>query len=236
MVQTHSGIRVLIVDDDPALRQFLCSEFMHEGYCCTEAGSGQQALERIRNQCWDLVVLDWSLPDFSGVEVCRRMRQSNLATPVLMLTARDEPRERVEALDAGADDYLSKPFSLEELLARVRARLRRATLAAGPADELRLEDLVLRPASREVSRGDKAIALTAREYDLLLLLLRQAEHVITREAIFAAIWGEQVVGDDNLIDVYVRLLRRKIEQPGAPSLIQTVRGVGFMLKAGPPRD
>jgi len=203
-------MRILLAEDDARLAEPLRDFLTRDQHGVTWVTDGAVALEELL-----LVPYD---------------------PPVLMLTARDEPRERVEALDAGADDYLSKPFSLEELLARVRARLRRATLAAGPADELRLEDLVLRPASREVSRGDKALALTAREYDLLLLLLRQAEHVITREAIFAAIWGEQVVGDDNLIDVYVRLLRRKIEQPGAPSLIQTVRGVGFMLKAGPPRD
>lgn len=235
MAQQSTGTRVLIVDDDPDLRQFLCSEFSFEGYSCSDAGSGQQAMELIRSQSWDLIVLDWSLPDFSGVEVCRRMRQANLPTPVLMLTARDDPRERVAALDSGADDYLSKPFSLEELLARVRARLRRTVLVGGPKETLQLADLVLKPASREVSRAGTVIPLTAREYDLLLLLLRQAEQVINREAIFAAIWGEQVVGDDNLIDVYVRHLRRKLEPAGTTTLIQTIRGVGFMLKEGPPR-
>jgi len=226
----------LIVDDDPELRRFLCGELAFEGYSCGEAGSGQQALTLIRSEPWDLVLLDWSLPDFSGVEVCRRVRQANLAVPVLMLTARDDVRERVEALDSGADDYLTKPFSLEELLARVRARLRRTALAEGAGDELVLADLVVRPASREVSRGGEAIHLTAKEFDLLVLLLRQAQQVISREAIFAALWGEQVVGDDNLLDVYVRHLRRKLERPGAPTLIQTVRGVGFMLKPGAPRS
>jgi two-component system, OmpR family, response regulator MprA len=204
MAQQPNGQRVLIVDDDPELRRFLRGELTFEGYSCGEAGSGQQALTLIRNETWDLVLLDWSLPDFSGVEVCRRVRQANLAMPVLMLTARDDVRERVEALDSGADDYLTKPFSLEELLARVRARLRRTALADGPGDELVLADLIVRPASRDT--------------------------------IFAALWGEQVVGDDNLLDVYVRHLRRKIERPGAPTLIQTVRGVGFMLKAGPPKS
>jgi two-component system response regulator MprA len=235
MAQQPNGHRVLIVDDDPELRRFLSGELAFEGYNCGEAGSGQQALTLIRAEAWDLVLLDWSLPDFSGVEVCRRLRQANLAMPVLMLTARDDVRERVEALDSGADDYLTKPFSLEELLARVRARLRRTALADGPGDELVLADLVVRPASREVSRGGTAVHLTAKEFDLLVLLLRQAQQVISRDAIFAALWGEQVVGDDNLIDVYVRHLRRKLERPGAPSLIQTVRGVGFMLKPGEPR-
>jgi len=140
--------RLLIVDDDPELLHFLRTELEFEGYSCSEAGSGQQALGLIRNESWDLLLLDWSLPDFSGVEVCRRLRQANLATPVLMLTARDDVRERVEALDSGADDYLTKPFSLEELLARVRARLRRTNLAGMEHEELSLADLVVRPASR----------------------------------------------------------------------------------------
>lgn len=236
MAQQSNGQRVLIVDDDPELRRFLRGELAFEGYGCGEAGSGQQALNLIRSETWDLVLLDWSLPDFSGVEVCRRVRQANLAMPVLMLTARDDVRERVEALDSGADDYLTKPFSLEELLARVRARLRRTALADGPGDELILADLIVRPASREVSRGGEPIHLTAKEFDLLVLLLRQAQQVISRDTIFAALWGEQVVGDDNLLDVYVRHLRRKIERSGAPTLIQTVRGVGFMLKPGAPKD
>lgn len=236
MAQQPNGQRVLIVDDDPELRRFLRGELTFEGYSCGEAGSGQQALTLIRSETWDLVLLDWSLPDFSGVEVCRRVRQANLAMPVLMLTARDDVRERVEALDSGADDYLTKPFSLEELLARVRARLRRTALAEDPGDELVLADLIVRPASREVSRGGEPIHLTAKEFDLLVLLLRQAQQVIVRDTIFAALWGEQVVGDDNLLDVYVRHLRRKIERSGAPTLIQTVRGVGFMLKAGAPKS
>ena len=227
--------RVLIVDDDPELRGFLRHELELDGYSCAEAGSGQQALGLIRSDSWDLVLLDWSLPDFSGVEVCRRMRQANLATPVLMLTAHDDVRERVEALDSGADDYLTKPFSLEELLARVRARLRRTGLSDSEPQALSLADLVVKPASREVSRDGTPIHLTAKEFDLLLLLIRQPEQVISRSVIFAALWGEQLVGDDNLIDVYVRHLRRKLESAAKPTLIQTVRGVGFMLKQGDPK-
>ncbi len=210
-------------------------ELGFEGYHCAEAGSGQQALGLIRSERWDLVLLDWSLPDFSGVEVCRRLRQANLATPVLMLTAHDDVRERVEALDSGGDDYLNKPFSLEELLARVRARLRRTDFSSGEPEVLSLADLTVRPASHEVERGGEPIRLTAKEFELLLLLIRQPNQVHSREAIFTAIWGPQVVGDDNLLDVYVRHLRRKIERPGQPTLIQTVRGVGFMLKPGEPR-
>ena len=227
--------RLLIVDDDPELRHFLATELRVEGYSCAEAGTGQQALLQIRSQNWDLVLLDWTLPDFSGVEVCRRMRQGGIATPVLMLTARDEIRERVEALDSGADDYLTKPFSIEELLARVRARLRRTGLNESEGTWLRLADLALNPASREVLRGDQPIHLTAREFDLLLLLLRHPQQVQDRRSILNALWGEDWVGDDNLLDVYVRYLRRKLEPPGSPTLIQTIRGVGFMLKEGPPR-
>jgi two-component system response regulator MprA len=227
--------RLLIVDDDPELRQFLATELEVEGYGCDEAGTGQQALLMIRSQSWDLVLLDWTLPDFSGVEVCRRMRHGGIATPVLMLTARDEVRERVEALDSGADDYLTKPFSIEELLARVRARLRRTGLNETESTWLRLGDLALNPSSREVIRAEQPIHLTAREFDLLLLLLRHPNQVQERRAILDALWGKNWVGDDNLLDVYVRYLRRKLEPPGSRTLIQTVRGVGFMLKEGPPR-
>ena len=227
--------RLLIVDDDPELRMFLRTELEIEGYACTEAASGQQALMRLRESRWDLVLLDWTLPDFSGVEICRRLRGSDDQTPVLMLTARDDVRERVEALDAGADDYLTKPFSIEELLARVRARLRNASKASSEPETLQLADLQLTAASREVSRGGESISLTGREFELLHLLLRQPNQVHGREAILNAVWGEHWVGDDNVLDVYIRALRRKLEREGRPTLIQTVRGVGFMLKEAPPR-
>jgi len=227
--------RLLVVDDDPELRSFLMTELMVEGYVCDEAASGQQALAKIRTTSWDLVLLDWTLPDFSGVEVCRRMRQGGISTPVLMVTARDEVRERVEALDSGADDYLTKPFSIEELLARVRARLRRTGLDEVEDGWLREGELSMNPGSREVLLGEDPVHLTAREFDLLHYLMRHAHQVQERQAILHALWGESWVGDDNLLDVYVRYLRRKLEPPGGPTLIQTVRGVGFMLKAGPPR-
>jgi two-component system response regulator MprA len=221
--------QLLIVDDDPELRRFLAGELEADGYATASAGTGQEALTRIRESPWDLVLLDWTLPDFSGVEVCRRMRASGLSTPVLMLTARDAVSERVEALDAGADDYLTKPFSIEELLARVRARLRRN--GRGDAGEiLSVGGLTVKTASREVSRNGRPIQLTVREYDLLLCLLRQPNRVQERAAILKQVWGDTFVGDANLLDVYIRYLRRKIELPGEPKLIQTVRGVGFMLQ------
>ena len=168
------------------------------------------------------------------MEICRRLRGSDDQTPVLMLTARDDVRERVEALDAGADDYLTKPFSIEELLARVRARLRSASKASSEPETLQLADLQLTPASREVSRGAESISLTGREFELLHLLLRQPNQVHSRQEILNAVWGEQWVGDDNVLDVYIRALRRKLEREGRPTLIQTVRGVGFMLKESLP--
>jgi len=230
-----TSARLLIVDDDPEMREFLRSELAVEGYECEEAASGQQALGRIRSQTWDLVLLDWNLPDFSGVEVCRRMRKGGISTQVLMLTARDEVKQRVEALDSGADDYLIKPFSIEELLARVRARLRRSGIDEQEGGVLRLADLEVNPDSREVARGGESIHLTAKEFDLLMHLLRHPNQVQERRAILDALWGENWLGDDNLLDVYVRYLRRKLEPAGQPTLIQTVRGVGFMLKEGPPR-
>jgi two-component system response regulator MprA len=233
------AFRVLIVDDDPELRVFLRTELELDGYSCGEAATGQQALTLARQEHWDLLLLDWSLPDFSGVEICQRLRRTDQHTPVLMLTARDDVKERVEALDAGADDYLTKPFSLAELLARMRARLRRGAAAddANSAPKpLQLADLELNPASREVRRAGAEVALTGKEFELLQLLIRRPNQVHSRAAILEAIWGENWVGDDNVLDVYVRTLRRKIERSGAATLIHTVRGVGFMLKEGAPRE
>lgn len=230
--------RVLVVDDDPELRQFLREELIADGHACEDAARASQALNRLSTETWDLVLLDWTLPDFSGVDLCRHLRKAGDWTPVLMLTAHDDVAERVQALDAGADDYLTKPFSIEELLARVRAHLRRRSQDSGDEASLaplQLEDLRLDPASREVQRGGVAINLTVREFDLLHLLMRQPQQVQPRDLIMRAVWGEHWVGDTNVLDVYIRSLRRKIERSGAPTLIQTVRGVGFMFKPGDPR-
>lgn len=226
--------QLLIVVDDPELRRFLVGELQAEGYATSEAANGQGALVQIRESPWDLVILDWTLADFSGVEVCRRLRSSGGTVPVLMLTARDDVRERVEALDSGADDFITKPFSIEELRARVRARLRRSGLSShtSTGERLSLGGLVVNTASREVSRNGIAIHLTVREYDLLLCLLREPNQVHSRARIIKTVWGENHFGDDNLLDVYIRYLRKKVEEKGQPTLIQTVRGVGFMLKEG----
>ena len=228
--------RLLIVDDDPELRNFLTTELSVEGYRCEEAATGQQALGQIRSQSWDLVLLDWTLPDFSGVEVCERLRAGNITTPVLMLTAHDDVAERVVALDAGADDYLTKPFSINELLARVRAQLRRSQLSQGETSQFALADLSLDLMRREVRRGGALITLSQREFELLAFLIRQPEKVHPRQEILEAVWGNPFIGDPNLLDVYVGYLRRKLEKPGLPRLIHNIRGVGFSLRLGEPVD
>jgi two-component system response regulator MprA len=224
--------RVLVVDDDPELREFLLGELATEGYDCAAAASGQAALLALRQQAWDLVLLDWGLPDFSGVEVCERLRAGGSTMPVLMLTAHDDVAERVRALDAGADDYLTKPFSIAELLARVRAQLRRGSRNGSGASSFSLADLSVDLLRREVKRDGAVVELSAREFDLLAFLIRVPEQVHSRQAILDAVWGAPFIGDPNLLDVYVGYLRRKIERPGLPQLIHTVRGVGFCLRVG----
>jgi two-component system response regulator MprA len=229
----------VIIDDDPRLRQFLCSELEVEGYAVREAADGQSALIALRENPSDLILLDLLLPDFSGVEVCRRIRASGITTPIVMLTGRDGVQERVEALDSGADDIMHKPFSVEELLARLRAHLRRSSYGQEEEDNgerLIYADLILDTATREVSRSGEAITLSVREFELLRHLLESPNRVLERQAILRAVWGENHFGDDNLLDVYVRYLRRKLEPAGRPTLIQTVRGVGFMLREGDVRS
>ena len=234
MAEASCASRLLIVEDDPRMRTFLAGELNCEGYQVSEAEDGQGALMHLRDGHTDLVLLDWTLPYFSGVEICRRLRSSGDITPVLMLTCHDDIRDLVEALDSGAYDYILKPFSIEELLARIRAQLRRTAYWRGVAnsDLLSCADLTVNTATREVTRAAEAIALSVREYDLLLCLLRGAGRVVEREAILREVWGDNHFGDENLLGVYIRYMRRKLEPEGRPTLIQTVRGVGFMLRAG----
>jgi two-component system response regulator MprA len=229
----------VIIDDDPRLRQFLCGELEVEGYAVREASDGQSALIALRENPSDVILLDLLLPDFSGVEVCRRIRASGITTPIVMLTGRDGVQERVEALDSGADDFILKPFSVEELLARLRAHLRRSSYGQEEEDNderLIYADLILDTATREVSRSGEAITLSVREFELLRHLMASPNRVLERQAILRAVWGENHFGDDNLLDVYVRYLRRKLEPAGRATLIQTVRGVGFMLREGDVRS
>ena len=231
--------RVLVVDDDPELLRFLIEELSGAGHQCVGCDNGQDALLRWRQESFDLVVLDWTLPDFSGMELCLRLRRSGNTTPVLMLTARDDLDERVQALDAGVDDYLTKPFNLKELHARVRARIRRGGYeqeARGEASGIALGDLVLDPIERRVQRGERRIALSQREFELLLFLVRNADSVQSRQTILDTVWGAPFVGDPNTLDVYMGYLRKKVEAKGEPQLLHNVRGVGFMARVGVPRS
>ena len=230
------GNRLLIVDDDPELLAFLIEELQREGHHCTGCDNGQDALLHLRQQEVDLAVLDWSLPDLSGVEICSRLRKTDNLTPVLMLTARDAIDERVHALDTGVDDYLVKPFAVKELHARVRACLRRRTFAvAATADVMHLGDLQLNLSDRTVHRGGRAIALSQREFTLLHYLLQHSGRVLQRACILNAVWGEPFIGDPNTLDVYIGYLRKKIERNGAAKLLHTVRGVGFIARVGDPK-
>ena len=229
--------RLLIVDDDPELLRFLLEELSGAGHHCTGCDNGQDALVKLRQETFDLAVLDWTLPDFTGVELCRRLRRSGNTTPVLMLSARDDVDERVQALDAGVDDYLTKPFNLKELHARVRARLRRGGYEQELREEnkpLQLGDLELNPTQRTVQRGGLDLALSQREFELLQHLILNAGEVQPRQQILDAVWGAPFVGDPNTLDVYMGYLRKKVEQPGQPRLLHTVRGVGFMARVDDP--
>ncbi|MGH3103628.1 MAG: response regulator transcription factor [Gaiellaceae bacterium] len=223
-------MRILVVDDDAAVRESLRRALQLEGYDVELARDGAEALSRLESDGVepDAVVLDVLMPHVDGLEVCRRLRSGGNRLPVLMLTARDEVADRVAGLDAGADDYVVKPFALEELLARVRALLRRLTPGAGTV--LRFADLVLDPATREVRRGGEPIELTRTEFALLELFMINPRQVLTRSVIFERVWGYDFGFGSNSLDVYIGYLRRKTEQGGGPRLIQTIRGVGYALR------
>ncbi len=221
---------VAIVDDDGAIRSALGRALRMEGYQVELFEDGLSALKEIQLRAPDAIVLDLQLPDIDGLEICRRIRRAGDATPILMLTARDAVNDRVEGLDAGADDYLVKPFDLAELLARLRALLRRHSYAEGEDAVLRFEDLSLNPSTREVRRGERAIELTKIEFDLLELFLRHPRQVLTRDQILDLVWGYNFDSGTNSLAVYVGYLRRKLEEVGESRLIQTVRGVGYVLR------
>ena len=221
-------MRVLVVDDDPAVSGALQRALRLEGYDVTLAADGPQALEEVAVRPPDAVVLDIGLPAIDGLDVCRRMRAAGDDTPVLMLTARDAIHDRVQGLDAGADDYLVKPFALAELLARLRALLRRRP--EDPGETLSFADLSLDPITREAHRGDRVFTVTRIEFDLLELLLRHPRQVLTRELILDRVWGYTFDSGTNSLAVYVGYLRRKTEEDGEPRLIHTARGVGYVLR------
>jgi two-component system, OmpR family, response regulator MprA len=221
---------VAIVDDDGAIRAALGRALRMENYEVDLFEDGLSALKALQLRAPDAIVLDLQLPDIDGLEVCRRIRRAGDTTPILMLTARDAVNDRVEGLDVGADDYLVKPFDLAELLARLRALLRRHNFAEGDESVWRFEDLSMNPATREVRRGDRAIELTKIEFDLLELFLRHPRQVLTRDQILDLVWGYTFDSGTNSLAVYIGYLRRKLEEAGEPRLIQTVRGVGYALR------
>jgi len=222
---------IAIIDDDGAIRTALGRALRMENYEVELFEDGLSALKAIQLRAPNAIILDLQLPDIDGLEVCRRIRKAGDATPILMLTARDAVNDRVEGLDAGADDYLVKPFDLAELLARLRALLRRHGVGDGLAEVMRFEDLTLNPQTREVFRGDRAVELTKIEFDLLELFLQHPRQVLTREQILDLVWGYNFDSGTNSLAVYIGYLRRKLEgDDETKRLIQTVRGVGYALR------
>lgn len=220
--------RILVIEDDTQIADLLRRGLIYEGYTVEVAADGESGLNAARDRPPDIVLLDLMLPGIDGLTVCRRLRAAS-DVPILILTAKEAVPDRVAGLDAGADDYLVKPFNFDELLARIRALLRRRQHAA-TNDELHFADLVVNLGSREVRRGNRRIELTAREFELLVLFMQNPRQVLTRDVIYDRIWGYDFGGESNIIEVYIRYLRSKLEEGGEPRLIQTVRGVGYALR------
>lgn len=220
-------MHILVVDDDPEIVSFLKRGLIYEGYTVATASDGAEALSKALEKEPDLIILDIMMPCIDGIEVSQRLRQAS-DVPILMLTAKGTIADRVAGLDSGADDYLVKPFAFDELLARIRALLRRHQPAEG--ESLKFGDLSLNTATREVRRGNKIIELTAQEFNLLELFMRHPRQVLRRDLIYEKVWGYDFEGESNIIEVYVRYLRSKLEITGQPRLIHTVRGVGYVLR------
>ena len=228
------AVRILVVDDDRAVRESLRRSLSFNGYSVALAQDGLEALDLISSDRPDAVVLDVMMPRLDGLEVCRQLRSTGDDLPILVLTARDSVSERVAGLDAGADDYLPKPFALEELLARMRALLRRTTPDDGESPAMTFADLSLDPVTREVTRGTRQISLTRTEFALLEMLIANPRRVLTRSRILEEVWGFDFPTSGNALEVYVGYLRRKTEAEGETRLIHTVRGVGYVLRETPP--
>ncbi|WP_439649404.1 response regulator transcription factor [Lentibacillus daqui] len=223
--------RILIVEDEAKIARVIQLELEHEGYTVEIARDGRKGLDKVKQNHHDLVLLDIRLPELNGLEVLRRIRKSGNTLPVILLTARNSTPDKVSGLDQGADDYISKPFEIEELLARIRACLRtHDKFTEDNHDVLEIEDLTVNRKTREVIRKGHAIELTPREFDLLIYLMGNAKQVLTREQILTNVWGFDYFGDTNVVDVYIRYLRKKIDQGFDIPLIHTVRGVGYTLK------
>jgi len=222
--------KILIVEDERKISKVLQLELEFEDYQSRIADNGKEALRFIEREDWDLVLLDIMLPELSGLEVLRRIRKAENPIPIILLTARDEVHDKVGGLDLGANDYITKPFQIEELLARIRVHLRNPVAKKEKGNELSVGDLFVRVETREVKREEKEIELTPREFDLLVYLLRNKNIVLTRDQIIENVWGYDYFGDTNVVDVYIRYLRQKVDKGYPTAYIQTVRGVGYTIK------
>jgi DNA-binding response OmpR family regulator len=226
---------LLIIEDEDKIARVLELELTYEGYEVELAKTGREGLEKALSNAWDLVLLDIMLPELNGLEVLRRIRNSDLNTPIILITARDATPDKVSGLDLGANDYITKPFEIEEVLARIRSCLRKTnqmepTLESNNQKTLSLNELTVNPITREVIRENNSIELTPKEFDLLIYLLEHKNQVLSREQIINHVWGFDFIGDTNVVDVYVRYLRKKIDYPFKLQLIQTYRGVGYCIK------
>ncbi|TWT04822.1 response regulator transcription factor [Planomicrobium sp. CPCC 101079] len=224
--------RILIVEDEKSIARVLELELTYEGYETAVAYTGAEGLIKFRENDWNLILLDLMLPEIHGLDVLKRIRSSNLDTPVILLTAKSDVKDKVAGLDLGANDYVTKPFEIEELLARIRACLR-LNNGTNNKDVHRFEELELNESTRDVSRNGRVIELTPREFDLLLYLMQHPQQVLSREQVLNAVWGYDYYGDTNVIDVYIRYLRKKIDAGETSTYIQTVRGIGYVLKEHP---
>lgn len=226
--------RILIIEDEDNLSNFVSLELQHEGYETKVCENGREGLDTALNEDWDAILLDLMLPELNGLEVCRRLRQSK-STPIIMMTARDSVIDRVSGLDHGADDYVVKPFAIEELLARLRAVLRRVDFendnGTTKQTTVTYRDLTIEKENRVVRRGDEIIGLTKREYELLLTLMENINVVLARDVLLKKVWGYESQIETNVVDVYIRYLRNKIDRPGEDSYIQTVRGTGYVMRS-----
>jgi DNA-binding response OmpR family regulator len=231
----HMTKSLLIIDDEEKIARLLELELTYEGYDVELARTGREGLDKILSKDWDLVLLDIMLPELNGLEVLRRIRNTDLHTPIILITARDATPDKVSGLDLGANDYITKPFEIEEVLARIRSCLRKSnqmehTQESNNEKTLSINELTVNPITREVVRENNSIELTPKEFDLLIYLLQHKNQVLTREQIINHVWGFDFIGDTNVVDVYVRYLRKKIDYPYKLQLIQTYRGVGYCIK------
>ena len=226
------GKKILIIEDEKQLASFESLELEHEGYSVETRHDGRSGLEAAMTQEWDMILLDLMLPELDGFEVARRLRNEK-QTPITIMTARDSTMDKVAGLDIGADDYITKPFAIEELLARLRANFRRQDREVQKrkkTDGTTFRDLIINKKNRQVQRGEEIIDLTKREYDLLTTLMKNVNDVVTREQLVQNVWGYEEGTETNVVDVYIRYLRNKLDQKGKDSYIQTVRGLGYMLR------